>query len=59
MIVDPRSTETLDLLGPTIGVTIPLHSHPEPETFLATAGGVDGLVPASDTRSAIAGTSRR
>jgi quercetin dioxygenase-like cupin family protein len=70
MIVDARSTETFDVLGPTIefltrpgatedepcvmrgtipaGVAVPLHSHPDPETFVVLSGEVEGLVPSRD-----------
>ena len=62
--VGARTTEVLDVLGPTIqflssderehdpcimrsivppGVTVPLHSHPEPETFIALAGRIEAL----------------
>lgn len=30
------------------GVSVPLHSHPEPETFISISGQVDGLVESPD-----------
>jgi quercetin dioxygenase-like cupin family protein len=69
-LVDPRTVETLDVLGPTIefltppegsddapcvmrgtipaGVAVPLHTHPDPETFLLISGEIEGLVDAPD-----------
>ena len=66
LLIDRRSVETLDLLGPTLqiltppgedgrlpclprgtippGSWVPLHSHPEPESFFAVSGEVEGLV---------------
>jgi mannose-6-phosphate isomerase-like protein (cupin superfamily) len=66
ILIDARSVETLDLLGPTLqiltppsedaaapcllrgtipaGGSVPLHSHPEPESFLAVSGEVEGLL---------------
>jgi quercetin dioxygenase-like cupin family protein len=69
-LVDPRTVETVDVLGPTIqfltspdegkdapcvmrgtippdGV-VPLHSHADPETFLAISGEFEGLVSAAE-----------
>jgi quercetin dioxygenase-like cupin family protein len=65
-IVDPRTVEAINVLGPTIqfltplegsqdapcvmrgtippGGVVPLHSHADPETFLALSGELDGLV---------------
>jgi quercetin dioxygenase-like cupin family protein len=65
-IVDPRTAEAINVLGPTIqfltplegsqdapcvmrgtippGGVVPLHSHADPETFLALSGELDGLV---------------
>jgi quercetin dioxygenase-like cupin family protein len=64
-LVDPRTVETIEVLGPTIqflstpepddnapcvmrgtippGGVVPLHSHADPETFLAVSGEVEGL----------------
>jgi quercetin dioxygenase-like cupin family protein len=64
-LVDPRTIERLDVLGPIVeiltppdsddeapcvlrgtippGVAVPLHSHPEPETFVTLTGEVEGL----------------
>jgi quercetin dioxygenase-like cupin family protein len=66
-LIDPRTVETLDVLGPAVqlltppggddepclirgtippGVVVPLHSHPDVETFVAVSGAVEGLVDA-------------
>jgi quercetin dioxygenase-like cupin family protein len=69
-LVDSRSAQVLDALGPTIQVltpargadrdpcvlrwtipprvAVPLHSHPDPETFLPLSGQLEGLVEAPE-----------
>ena len=69
-LIDSRSVEILDVMGPTIqlltlpepgvaapclmrgtippGVFVPLHSHPDPETFVAISGDVEGLGESAD-----------
>jgi quercetin dioxygenase-like cupin family protein len=65
-LVDPRTVETIEVLGPRIqfltqpgapcimrgtippGGVVPLHSHQDPETFLAISGEVEGLVHSAD-----------
>ena len=56
LLGDPERIEAINVFGPTIqfstvargtippAMSIPLHSQEDPETFISTAGAVEGLV---------------